>query len=67
MSGPVLSLVFLRSRLVSRLGAPGVPSRAQTLVGKRANVTVDINPILGTGRVNVGGEDWAARSRDPSN
>jgi membrane protein implicated in regulation of membrane protease activity len=59
----VLSLAFLRSRLAARLGARGVPSRTQTLVGKRAKVTADIDPTLGTGRVNVGGEDWAARSR----
>ena len=26
-------------------------------------MTEDINPTLGTGRVNVAGQDWAARSR----
>jgi membrane protein implicated in regulation of membrane protease activity len=28
-------------------------------------VTNDIEPTLGTGRINVGGEDWAARSTEP--
>jgi membrane protein implicated in regulation of membrane protease activity len=28
-------------------------------------VTDDIDPTRGTGRVNVGGQDWAARSPDP--
>ena len=36
-----------------------------TLVGRHGTVTHDIDPTLGTGRVNVGGEDWAARSTEP--
>ena len=28
-------------------------------------MTHDIDPTLGTGRVNVSGEDWAARSAEP--
>ena len=31
-------------------------------VGRHAIVTYDIDPTVGTGRVNVAGEDWAARS-----
>ena len=61
-----LSLALLRPRLAARLsGGPGVPSRTQALVGKSGMVTSDIDPTLGTGRVNVGGEDWAARSHSP--
>ena len=60
----VVSLAALRTRLVGRLGGPGVPSRTAPLVGKHGLVTVDIDAALGTGRVTVGGEDWAARSRD---
>jgi len=60
----VVSLAVLRTRLVGRLGGPGVPSRTAPLVGKHGLVTVDIDAALGTGRVTVGGEDWAARSRD---
>ena len=60
----VVSLALLRTRLVGRLGGPGVPSRTAPLVGKHGLVTVDIDAALGTGRVTVGGEDWAARSRD---
>jgi len=52
------------ARLIGRLGGPGVPSRTAPLVGKHGLVTVDIDAALGTGRVTVGGEDWAARSRD---
>ena len=60
----VLSIVLLRSRLLGRLGGRGVPSRTDVLVGRQAIVTHDIDPTLGTGRVNVAGEDWAARSAD---
>ena len=61
----VVSLVTLRSRLLGRLGGPGVPSRTAPLVGRHGIVTHDIEPTLGTGRVTVGGEDWAARSTAP--
>ena len=60
----VVSLVTLRSRLLGRLGGPGVPSRTAPLIGRHGIVTHDIEPTLGTGRVTVGGEDWAARSAD---
>src|SRR4029077_18441037 len=55
------SLIGLRSRLVGYLGGQGVPSRTDPLVGRHGIVTHDIDATLGTGRVNVGGEDWAAR------
>jgi membrane protein implicated in regulation of membrane protease activity len=60
----VIGLSILRPRLASRLrlASRGVPSRTDTLIGRDAMVTHDIDPTLGTGRVNVGGQDWAARS-----
>jgi membrane protein implicated in regulation of membrane protease activity len=58
----VVSIAVLRSRLLARLSGRGVPSRTESLVGRHAIVTHDIDPTAGTGRVNVGGEDWAARS-----
>ena len=60
-----VSLVALRANLLSRLAGGGVPSRTEPLVGRHGQVTHDIDPTLGTGRINVGGEDWAARSREP--
>ena len=61
-----LSWVFLRPRMIARIGvAPGVPSRTEALVGVNGIVTQDIDPTVGTGRVNVGGQDWAARSTAP--
>ena len=59
----VVSLALLRSRLVGLFGvARGVPSRTDPLIGRNGLVTHDIDPTVGAGRVNVGGEDWAARS-----
>jgi membrane protein implicated in regulation of membrane protease activity len=58
-----VSLALLRPRMVGWLGrAPGVPSRTDTLIGKQGQVTEAINPTIGTGRIIVAGEDWAARS-----
>ncbi len=58
-----VSLALLRPRMLGWLGrTPGVPSRTDTLIGKQGQVTQAINPTLGTGRVIVAGEDWAARS-----
>ena len=59
-----VSLAVLRSRLLGKLGGRGVPSRTDTLVGRHAVVTHEIDPTLGMGRVNVAGEDWAARSAE---
>jgi len=60
-----VSLIGLRSRLVGYLGGQGVPSRTDSLVGRHGIVTHDVDATLGSGRVNVGGEDWAARAREP--
>lgn len=57
----MVSLVALRSTLVGRLAGQGVPSRTDALIGRDGIVTHDIDPTVGTGRVNVGGQDWAAR------
>jgi membrane protein implicated in regulation of membrane protease activity len=49
---------------LSRLGGRGVPSRTDAIIGRHGIVTHDIDATLGAGRVNVGGEDWAARSSE---
>jgi len=60
-----LSLGLLRPRMVAKLGSRGIPSRTDTLIGRDGVVTFDIEATVGAGRVNVGGEDWAARSAVP--
>ncbi|HKB12856.1 MAG TPA: NfeD family protein [Vicinamibacterales bacterium] len=59
-----VSIVALRAKLLDRVAGPGLPSRTDPLIGRHGQVTHDIDPILGTGRVVVGGEDWAARSSE---
>jgi len=63
--GLVASLGLLRRTLLTRLSGRGVPSRTEKLVGREGIVTQDIETTVGAGRVNVGGEDWAARSKTP--
>jgi len=58
----VVSLVTLRKRMTGRIGGTGVPTRTAPLIGRQGIVTHDIDPVIGAGRVNVGGEDWAAKS-----
>jgi membrane protein implicated in regulation of membrane protease activity len=60
-----ISLVALRANLLGRLAGGGVPSRTEPLLGRHGQVTHEIDPTLGTGRINVGGEDWAARCAEP--
>lgn len=59
------ALAVLRPRLAGKDVAPGVPSRTEQLLGRDGIVTHDIDPTVGAGRVNVGGEDWAARCKTP--
>jgi membrane protein implicated in regulation of membrane protease activity len=60
-----VSLVALRSRLLAAvMGGRGVPSRTDAIIGRHGLVTHEIDPTLGGGRINVGGEDWAARSHE---
>ncbi len=62
----LLLLLVVRPLFASRrIGGTGVPSRTEALAGKLAHVTEAIDPVRGTGRVNVAGEDWAARSAAP--
>jgi membrane protein implicated in regulation of membrane protease activity len=59
----VLSLVFMRPRLIARLApAPGLSSSSLELVGQRGRVVEPIDPVIGGGRVSVGATDWAATS-----
>ncbi len=54
--------VVLRKRLLERISGRGVLSRTDALIGLEARVTDAVDPVLSTGRVTVGGQDWAARS-----
>ncbi len=56
--------VLIRKRLVRMFGGAGVPSRTDPHIGVTAEVTQAIDPVAGTGRVLVNGEDWAAKSSE---
>lgn len=60
-----IGFLVLRPRLLKGMNSRGVPSRTDTLIGREAVVTNDIDTTLGSGRVNVEGQDWAARSVTP--
>jgi membrane protein implicated in regulation of membrane protease activity len=59
-----VSVLALRPRFAASMNSRGVPSRTDQLIGKEGVVTHAIDPTTGVGRVNVGGEDWAATSSD---
>jgi membrane protein implicated in regulation of membrane protease activity len=64
----LFGVFLLRPRLLSLRSspaAPGVPSRTDRLLGQAGHVTQAIDPSAGTGRVLVGGEDWAASAERP--
>jgi membrane protein implicated in regulation of membrane protease activity len=63
--GTGLSMALLRQRFVKSMAARRMPSRAEAHVAREGVVTHDIDPLVGAGRVNVGGEDWAARAAVP--
>lgn len=56
---------FLRPRLLMKLQSKGIVSRTDALIGQTGRITQRIDPIAGTGRVIVGGHDWAASSTEP--
>ena len=59
----LLSIALIRPRFVKKLHtSKDIPSRAGILVGKTGKVTESIDPVTGSGRVMVHGEDWAAKS-----
>ncbi len=58
-----VGFAVLRPRLMGRMsGSAGVPSRTDLLIGREGVVTHDIETTVGSGRVNVEGQDWAARA-----
>ncbi len=58
----ILSLVITRPLASKYVNSRTEPTNADRLVGRKAIVTQEINNIAGTGRITVGGSDWAARA-----
>ena len=59
------SFLLIRPRLLKSMSAAGVPGRTEMLIGRNGMVTQDIDSSVGAGRVNVEGQDWAARAAAP--
>lgn len=56
---------LLRPKLLMRLhGSKGVISRTDALIGQTGTVTHTVDPIQASGRILVGGHDWAASSTE---
>lgn len=60
-----VSFLVLRPMVLKNMNAAGVPGRTEALIGREGIVTHDIERTVGAGRVNVEGQDWAARSATP--
>ncbi|MDQ6717555.1 MAG: NfeD family protein [Gemmatimonadota bacterium] len=61
----VVLAAALRPRLLKKLhGSKGVLSRTDALIGQTGTVTSTIDPISASGRILVGGHDWAAGSTE---
>lgn len=60
-----ISFLLLRPRILKNMGAAGIPGRTEALIGREGIVTHDIETTVGAGRVNVEGQDWAARAAAP--
>lgn len=58
-------LLFLTRPFASRyINRNTVKTNAESLVGKKARITMEVNNDLGTGAAVVGGQEWTARASD---
>lgn len=55
-------LFFTRPIAVKYFNGDRTKTNAESLVGKQAVVTSEINNLLGNGQVNVSGLEWSARA-----
>lgn len=60
-----VSFLLIRPRILKSMSAAGVPGRTEVLLGRDGIVTQDIDSSVGAGRVNIEGQDWAARASSP--
>lgn len=62
----ISTLILVRPYVMARLQTTAhLPSRTEAVIGKVAKVTEAIDPVTGTGRILVSGEDWAAFCENP--
>ncbi len=59
----VITLILTRKYALTKFNKSIVPTNADSLVGKPAIVTEEINSITSTGNVLVNGQHWSATAR----
>ncbi len=59
-----LLLLFTRPFAVRYINRSHVKTNADSLVGQTAQVTEAVNNLLGTGKVQIRGQEWTARTRE---
>lgn len=60
----LLLLFFTRPIAVKYFNKDRVKTNVESMVGRQAIVISEIDNLQGTGQVNVGGQEWSARSED---
>lgn len=58
----LLLLFFTRPIAVKYFNRERVRTNVESLIGRQAIVISEISNIQGTGQVNIGGQEWSARS-----
>ena len=60
----LIMLIFTRPFASKFINKGTVKTNAESLIGKKARVTVEINNQLSQGAAVVGGQEWTARAED---
>ena len=61
----ILTLCLTRPFAKKYVNSRATPTNADMLIGKECVVTEEIDNVLGTGAVTVGGKVWTARTDEP--
>ncbi len=58
-------LIFTRPIAVKYFNKDRVKTNVESIVGRQAIITGEVDNLQGIGQVTVGGQEWSARSLDP--
>ena len=61
----ILTLCLTRPFAKKYVNSRATPTNADMLIGRECVVTEEIDNVLGTGAVTVGGKVWTARTEEP--
>lgn len=57
-------LIFTRPWALQHVNRHAVKTNADSLIGKQARITEEVNNVLGTGTAVINGQEWTARTED---